>query len=309
MSLLVAGAVFLVVAGIGVVLALRFTPADDSASAPVSPAPDARAAAVQVDPAPALSRLLHLTGFQSRLRWEIVRAGIMLWPSELLALSAGIAALGWVLGRIVLHQNLVGILLAGAGLAVPWLLIGARRAQRLKRLTRQLPSALTMIASSLRSGYSLLRALQVLANEMQAPISEEVGRVLDETNVGYSLEQALTNLVERTRSADVKLVVTAIQIQLRVGGNLAEILDNTAALIRERFQLASEVSALTAEGRMSTAVLVGMPIGLGALIHLMSPGYLSPLFTDPLGRLMLLVAAAMLTLGMVIIRKMLTVTI
>ncbi len=309
MNLLLMGVVFLAVAGAGLALAWRFAPAEEPAASAVAPAPEPRTPVLQHDPAPVLSHLLRLTGFQSRLRWEVVRAGVMLWPSELLALSGGLAALGWVLGGVMLHQSLLGLLLAAAGLAAPWLAVGARRAQRLKRLTRQLPSALTMVASSLRSGYSFLRALQVLADEMQPPLSEEVRRVLDETAVGFSLEQALTNLVQRTQSADVKLVVTAIQIQLRVGGNLAEILDKTAALIRDRFQLASEVSALTAEGRMSTAVLVGLPIGLGLIINVLSPGYLDPLWTDPLGRIMLGLAATMLSLGVIIIRKMLDVTI
>jgi tight adherence protein B len=256
-----------------------------------------------------LGRLLFLTGIQSRLRWEMVRAGVMLWPSELAALAAGTGALGWALGRIALHQNLLGLALAAAGLAGPWLAVGARRGQRMKRLTEQLPPALTMLASSLRSGYSLVRGFQVLAEEMQPPMAEEIQQVLDETYVGFSLEQALTNLAERTQSSDIKLVVTAVQIQSQVGGNLAEILDKTAALIRDRFQLASEVSALTAEGRMSTAILVGMPIGLALIINVLSPGYLNPMLSDPLGHLMLMAASGMLLLGVVIIRKMLDVTI
>ena len=276
---------------------------------PVPPGGGASGSSSRVDPAPMLGRLLFLTGIQSRLRWEMVRAGVMLWPSELAALSAGTAALGWALGRIALHQNLLGLALAGAGFMGPWLAVGARRAQRLSRLTEQLPPALTMLASSLRSGYSLMRGFQVLAEEMQPPIAEEIQRVLDETYVGYSLDQALTNLVERTHSADLKLVVTAIQIQSQVGGNLAEILDKTAALIRDRFQLASEVSALTAEGRMSTAVLVGMPIGLALIINILSPGYLNPMLVDPLGRAMLMAAGVMLTMGVLIIKKMLDVTI
>jgi tight adherence protein B len=309
MSLLLGAVVFLIIAAGGALLAWRLAPPAPGAGAAAPSPPSARPAAAPRDPAPALGRLLHLTGFQSRLRWELVRAGVMLWPSELFALSAGVAALGWVLGRVGLHQDLLGLLLAGAGLAAPWLAVSTRRVQRLKRLTQQLPSALTMLASSLRSGYSLLRAFQVLAEELQPPISEEVRRVLDETNVGYSLDQALTNLVQRTQSADVKLVVTAVQIQSRVGGNLAEILDKTAALIRDRFQLSSEISALTAEGRMSTAVLVGLPIGLGVIINVLSPGYLSPLWTDPLGRMMLGAAAGMLGLGVLMIKKMLDVTI
>ncbi len=309
MSPVLATALLLVLAAGGVLLASRSAlPAPGTPSAG-NPASSARSTPAPRDPAPALARLLHLTGLQSRLRWELVQAGVMLWPSELFALSAGIGALGWSLGRIGLHSDLLGLLLTGAGLAAPWLAVSARRAQRLKRLTQQLPSALTMLASSLRSGYSLLRAFQVLAEEMSPPLADEVRRVLDETNVGYSLEQALTNLVQRTQSADVKLVVTAIQIQSRVGGNLAEILDRTAALIRDRFALSSEIAALTAEGRMSTAVLIGLPVGLGAIIQLLSPGYLTPLWTDPLGRVMLTGAAGMLGLGILIIKKMLDVTI
>lgn len=309
MSLLLGAAAFLLLAAGGALLAWRWAlPAPDAAVGR-SPARAQRPPSALRDPAPALARLLHLTGLQSRLRWELMQAGVMMWPSELFALSAGTGALGWCLGRIGMHSDLLGLLLAGAGLTAPWLAVGARRAQRLKRLTQQLPAALTMLASSLRSGYSLLRAFQVLTEEMQPPLSEEVRRVLDETNLGYSLEQALTNLVQRTQSADVKLVVTAIQIQSRVGGNLAEILDKTAALIRDRFQLGSEIAALTAEGRMSTAVLIGLPVGLGLIIHLLSPGYLTPLWTDPLGRMMLTAAAGMLGLGILIIKKMLDVTI
>lgn len=309
MSLLLGAAIFLVLGAGGALLAWRWAlPGPDTTFERSATTPGRPASALR-DPAPALARLLHLTGLQSRLRWELVRAGVMMWPSELLALSAGTGALGWSLGRIGLHSDLLGLLLAAAGLAAPWLAVGARRAQRLKRLTQQLPSALTMLASSLRSGYSLLRAFQVLTEEMQPPLSEEVRRVLDETNIGYSLEQALTNLVQRTQSADVKLVVTAIQIQSRVGGNLAEILDKTAALIRDRFALSSEIAALTAEGRMSTAVLIGLPLGLAMIIHLLSPGYLAPLWTEPLGRMMLTAAAGMLVLGVLIIKKMLDVTI
>lgn len=307
MSMLPIVAIFVLTAGFGVAVVYLLFPAGKGQRA--TEASPRRDASRKCDPAPSLSSLLQRTGLWQRLQWDLMRAGVMLWPSEVAAICAGSAALGWVVGRIVLKQTLMGLLLAGAGLAMPWMVIQARKARRLKELTQQLPSALGMLASSLRTGYSLLRAFQVLAEEMEPPLATEMQRVLDETAVGYSLEQALTNLVRRTQSADIKLVVTAVQIQNQVGGNLAEILDRTAALIRERFQLAHEIAAITAEGRLSTLVLVGMPVGLALIINVISPGYLAPLWTDPLGRLMLGAAAVMLTTGMLLIRRMLYVQI
>ncbi len=308
---LLAAALLLLVGG-GIAVAYLLAPArkeeqigDDSSPAAASdPGP---AVALPADPAPRLGRLLMRTGLQSRLHWELVRAGVMLRPSEVAALSLGAGAVGWLVGALTLKSYLLGLILALGGLWGPWLALGVRKGQRLKKLTRQLPAALTMLSSSLRSGYSLLRSLEVIAGEMDPPVRQEFRRILDETAVGYSLEQALTNMVYRTQSSDVKLMVTAMQIQAQAGGNLAEILDNTAATIRERFQLAAEISTLTAEGRMSVMILAGLPIGLALIINTVSPGYLSPLWTDPLGRMMLGAGAVMLTTGVLITKRMLNV--
>ena len=299
MSPLMLLAAVLLLAGAAVVVLLSLRGDRDPAPQPALPPPG--------DPAPRLNRLLAHTGLASRLQWELVRAGVLLRPSELVAVALGAAALGWMLGFFLVKSALAGLLLAGVGLLGPWLAVTSRKAQRQRKLTAQLPGALGMLASALRSGYSLLRAMQVVAEEMAAPLSAEFHRVMDETAVGYSLDQSLNNLVHRTQSADIKLIVTAMQIQAQVGGNLAEILDKTAAIIRDRFQLAAEVSALTAEGRMSVSVLAGLPVGVAFIINLVNPGYMGPMFTDPLGRMMLAGAAVMLSSGLLIVKRMLAV--
>ena len=121
------------------------------------------------------------------------------------------------------------------------------------------------------------------------------------------MEKAFENMARRTRSPDVKLMVTAIQIQSGVGGDLAQVLEATGTMIRERFQLTAEISALTAEGRLSAGILGGLPIGLAVLIHMLNPDYLRPLTAEPLGIGMLVAGGSMMLMGLLIIKAMLNV--
>jgi tight adherence protein B len=180
---------------------------------------------------------------------------------------------------------------------------------RQKALVNQLGDALCMMASSLRSGYSFMRAMQVVRDEMDAPIAEEFGRVLDELNVGVAQERALKHLQDRCPNADVELVVTACQIQASVGGNLAQILDTTSEMIRERSRLQGEIGALTAEGRLSAGILIVLPPVLGVLVSRLSPGYMDALFQTPTGLLLLGGASGAMLAGILVIRKMLDVKI
>ncbi len=182
-----------------------------------------------------------------------------------------------------------------------------RKGHRQKQITIQLPETLRLIASSLRSGFSILRALQVAADEMAPPISQEISWVLDEINVGVSREEAFAHMTTRTQSADVKLMVIAIQIQSKVGGNLAEILETTGDMIQQRFHLAAEIAALTAEGRLSAGVLTCLPMGLAFIIYLLNPNYLMPLVTEPIGTIMLVAGAGLMLAGLGVIKLMLKV--
>ncbi len=261
----------------------------------------------RTDPAPLLTQSLRGTKLNQLLQWELLRAGLLIKPSEMLVICLS-AGLTMYLAGLSFHLSTAthGVLTL-AGLAAPWIYVSARKQHRQKLLITQLPEALQLVASSLRSGFSILRGISVAAEEMPAPISEEFRWVIDEVNVGVSMDKAFGNMTTRTANPDVKLMVTAIQIQSGVGGDLAEVLETTSAMIRERFQLTAEIAALTAEGRLSAIILGGLPIGLAMLIHMLNPTYLRPLVSDPLGIGMLIAGGSLMLLGLFIINSMLNV--
>ncbi|MHB1190818.1 MAG: type II secretion system F family protein, partial [Armatimonadota bacterium] len=163
------------------------------------------------------------------------------------------------------------------------------------------------MASSLRSGFSLLRAIQIVAQEMPPPISKEFARAVAEVGVGRPMEDALRSVVRRMRSYDLDLAVTAIIIHLQVGGNLAEILETIARTIRERLKILGEMRALTAEGRISGAVLVALPIVMALVLVVLNPGYIGVLIEERLGHYLIAGAVAMQILGGLVIKNMLSV--
>jgi tight adherence protein B len=160
-----------------------------------------------------------------------------------------------------------------------------------------------MIASSLRSGFSLMRSMQMVSQEMPPPISEEFERVINEVNLGRPMEDALRESVSRVKSYDYDLMVTAILINQQVGGNLADILEIIAHTIRERLQIRGEMKALTAEGRISGVILVILPLVLAGLIAVLNPPYLLTLVTEPIGVYLIVTAVLLQIIGGLFIRK------
>jgi tight adherence protein B len=162
-----------------------------------------------------------------------------------------------------------------------------------------------LMSSSLRSGFSFLRAMQMVAQEMPSPISQEFDRIIGEVKVGRPLEDALRGSVARIRSYDYDLAVTAVLIQHHVGGNLAEILETIAGTIRERIRIIGEMRALTAEGRISGIVLVLLPIVLAAILSTLNPVYMSVLIKETAGHYLIGLAVLFQIIGSLIIRRML----
>jgi len=306
----------LAVAGAGVALYIALRGGDDESKAKFVPgqtAPDQEGAAASRvaednDPSPLLTSSLNKLGIRRRLQWHLLQAGLLVRPSELLALMLGTAAVGFIVGMFTQGLALALALTIVAG-GLPMLYVNVRKARRRKALGNQLAEALSMMASSLRSGYSFLRAMQIVKDEMDPPIAEEFGRVLDELNVGVSHERALQHLYDRCPTGDIELVVTACQIQSNVGGNLAQILDTTAEMIRERVRLQGEIAALTAEGRLSAGILAALPIFLAVIVDYLSPGYLEPLFTTQPGLIMFGGASMAMFVGLLLIKKMLAIQI
>jgi tight adherence protein B len=260
-----------------------------------------------VDPAPMLTGYLQRSDTGRRLQVELLRAGMLLRPSEFLIISAICGAAGGAIGFMLGHKLFTALVLGLGGLVAPNFNMKSKQGQRQRRLSHQLPDSLDLLASSLRSGHSFLRGMQVVVTQMGPPMSEEFERVIDEVRLGQSLELALDHLQDRTGNYDLELIISAVQTQLSIGGNLAEVLDNISGMIRERVRLASEISAATAEGRMSAFILGGMPFGMAFMINIVSPGYIGPMFRDPIGLVLLGVAGVMMLVGIIIIKKMLDV--
>jgi tight adherence protein B len=212
------------------------------------------------------------------------------------ALTGG--ALGFVLGGVLLALLAVVLVPIGARL-----LLKFRAARRRAAFADQLDDSLQLMASSLRAGHSLLRAVDSVSNEAAAPTSEEFARIVNETRVGRDLNDALEEVAERMGSDDFTWVAQAIAIHREVGGNLAEVLDVVGNTIRERNAIRRQVKALSAEGKLSAVVLMALPFGIIGFISMTNPGYLAKFTESAAGYGMLAVAALMMTVGALWLRK------
>ena len=260
--------------------------------------------AARTDAVPSLTQALQATTLWNDLQLHLVRAGWLLRPSEFIAICAGAAIVGMGAALLVTGSFPQAVVLGVIAAMAPYAMLSSRRQRRQRMLTTQVPDALDMLGSSLRSGCALLRAMQVVRSQMHPPIAEEFGRVVDEVQFGLTVEQAMDNLVARTGSYDIELIVAAVQTQLTVGGNLAEIFDSIAEMIRERVRLLGELQTASAEGRMSAGILLALPFVMAFMINLISPGYLTPLFTEPLGLLLLGAGGGLMIIGALVMRKM-----
>jgi tight adherence protein B len=171
------------------------------------------------------------------------------------------------------------------------------------------PEALEMFARSLRAGHSFTGAIQLVAQEMPVPIGPEFSKVFEEQNLGIPLRQALIGMTDRVDILDVKFFVTAILIQRETGGNLAEIIDKIAYVIRERFRVQGQVKVFTAQARITGTILALLPVGMAVLLGILNPEYMKPLWVEKAGKIMIAAAVTMQILGFLAIRKIIRIKI
>jgi len=259
----------------------------------------------RADRFPGLTSMLERSGRYGALERQLDRAGLDWRPSELVvawvaAMAVIAAAAGWLGGAatVAIAAVLIGSVACFLGLKV-------LEARRLRQFERQLADALMLIGSSLRSGYGILRAMQAVRDEMGPPISVEFGKVLDEANLGVAVPDALTHLLQRVPLPDLDIAVTGILIQLDVGGNLAELMETVATMVRERHRIRAEVDTLTAEGRLSGLVLFILPLVMAAILTVANRAYMSTLFTTTIGHIIIGCAAVLQILGGLVISRML----
>lgn len=240
---------------------------------------------------------------RDKLVTRLSRADVSLTPGEWIAVQALIAFAAGALGALALGSLPAGLLLAVIGFAASsgWLSLKGRR--RLRAFDEHLPAALQLVASSLRSGFSLAQALDGVVREGIDPIAGELNRALAEARLGMTLEDALDGIGDRMASTDFTWVVMAIRIQREVGGNLAEILLNTAGVMRERARLRRQVKALSAEGRLSAYVLLALPLFMAAYMFTLRRSYIRPLYTTGLGIGMLVFGVFLIVTGTLWMRK------
>jgi len=201
------------------------------------------------------------------------------------------------------------VMLGAIGAICPILYIAFKRSQRFDRFERGLPEALDLMVSALRAGHSFISALESVAREMPKPLGEEFRKCFDEQNFGLEMRESMLNLAARIPIHDVHIIVTAILIQKESGGNLAEILEKVAYIIRQRFRLKKQVRVHTAQGRLTGLILTLLPVILGAAMYLVNPEHMSILWENPMGIKLIYTSVIMTVIGGLIIRKIVNIRI
>ncbi|HEX8042960.1 type II secretion system F family protein [Candidatus Deferrimicrobium sp.] len=258
---------------------------------------------------PLLNQILSRVNIATRIDRRLRQADMEMKVGTFLLLSLSLFFVGIVAGWILHWPTILSIVVGIALLTIPHLIVNIKRRRRLKQFMNHFPEALEMFARSLRAGHSFTGAIQLVAQEMPDPIGPEFSKVFEEQNLGIPLRQALIGMTDRVDILDVKFFVTAILIQRETGGNLAEIIDKIAYVIRERFRIQGQLKIFTAQARLSGVILSLLPIGVAVLVGILNPEYLKPLWFEKVGRVMIAIGATLQILGMLAIRKIIRIKI
>jgi len=258
---------------------------------------------------PLLNRLLSRVNIATRIDRRLRQADMKMPVGTFLLLSLALFSLGIVAGRILHWPIILSVVVGSALFAVPNIIVDIMRRRRLKRFINHFPEALEMFARSLRAGHSFTGAIQLVAQEMPDPIGPEFSKVFEEQNLGIPLRQALIGMTDRVDILDVKFFVTAILIQRETGGNLAEIIDKIAYVIRERFRVQGQLKVFTAQARITGTILALLPVGMAVLLGILNPEYMKPLWVEKAGKTMIAAAVTMQILGFLAIRKIIRIKI
>lgn len=258
-----------------------------------------------------IGKIRFLDGYKKKILVYLTRAHLPLKPEEFLSLSLILFCLfSSILLLLKGITNWPFAIAAGIlGWLLPLFIIKNKIKKRIKLFDEQLGDAITMMSNSLKTGYSFFQAIDMVADEMSGPVAQEFGILKKEINLGQNTEKALDNIVWRTPSDDLELVITAVLIQRQVGGNLAEVLDNITATIRDRIKIKGELKAITAQGRISGLIISVLPFVICGIIYMLDPKMMTLLFIRPLGQVMLGVSLFMEIIGIILIKRIVNVEI
>ena len=255
---------------------------------------------------PAVENLSHRRRVAGKptLGEDLARAGLNMSAPEYLLIRISAVGLGALIGVFRFGFSLGPVILGVVGFFVPPLVVTYLQRRRQQQFNDQLGSMLQLLSNSLKTGYAIDRALETVAAKSQPPVSTEFERVTTEITLGTSVEDALSSLLLRINSPDLEFIVTAILLHVRVGGNLAEVLDNISDTLRDRLQTKRDMSVLTAQSRASASIITGLPILLGLGLYVFVPGYYAPMTSSWVGYAMLLFAGFMILIGNLLIQRM-----
>lgn len=242
--------------------------------------------------------------YMDKKKRKLNQAYIRLRVEEFVGISLILALLAFVL--LYLLTKLVPLALLGLifGFVLPDLLVNSIKSKRGEKLNSQLPEALDILSNGLRAGLSFTQAMSVASQELESPIKDEFSKVVRDNSLGMSLEKALQDFSDRTDDEDIDMLIMALIIQRKVGGNLTEILDTIAATIRDRVRIRGEVKTLTAQGKMSAIIISLLPVGVALMIFIVNPSYMMELFQNKIGLILVGLALVMEVVGMYVLFKM-----
>jgi tight adherence protein B len=252
---------------------------------------------------PWLDRLLRRLDLGRHLELLLYQAGSSMRAGVLVLALAAFAMTGWFLGVSLFHRvfpALVFLMVLGP---LPYLFVLVQKHRRMRAFAREFPDALDLLVSGLRAGLSFPAAMQILAEESPEPIRSEFAIAVEEQSLGLEFRDVMVNLCRRVPLIDLRFFATAVLLQRETGGNLAEVLSNTADMIRERFRVLGDISTFTAQGKLTGVILVCLPIAVGAFTAIMTPDYFRPMVETAGGRTALVTAGAMQLMGVLAIAR------
>ena len=256
---------------------------------------------VKKGPLPAIDRALG--GANSSLATLIEQSGVQTTPSAIMLTMVLAALASGIFCMLFVKVPIFWIIAALVGSFLPYIWLRYKRTQRLKKFEEQFPEALDLLSRAIRAGHAFQTAMGMVADEMPAPVGVEFKKAFEQQNFGLPVRDVLDQMAERVPILDVKFFVTAVTIQRETGGNLAEILDNLAHVVRERFKILRQVRVHTAHGRFTGYVLLALPASLAVALTFINPEHMNLLFTEHMGQMMILGAIVMQFAGFLWIKK------
>jgi tight adherence protein B len=256
---------------------------------------------------PFLNDLLKNARWAQKLDNLLVQGDISMRLGSFIAVMAAIGVAGFLAMTVVFDRALLALPVAAVGAAAPIFYARQRKFQRIRKFEQQFPDSLDMLNRALRAGLALNGAIQIVADESPDPVGKEFRVLFEENRLGLDMKEALKKLAGRVDSIELRLFVTAVILQRETGGNLAEILERAAHIIRDRFRILGDIRTLTAQARLSGFILTVLPLVMAAMIYFVAPEYLKGLVIDPVGKFLIVAAVSLQIIGFLVIRRIINI--